>query len=214
MTNERIIFNEVCTHYDALQRHDLVSRFYTAEQVERYTAGLKFEPDGNGNTPDPVEAAEAFLCSKLFHTWAEWHKEGLTVKKGEKAAITCELWKLSDKKKQPKPDADELTKAAAEQVAEQVAQVHAAVSMTSGPITKCWPTSAKPPRLPPSRTSPRPKRQSLRRPRSRKQPPAPPISKRQSARRCTNLWPCPQKTAPPKRKRWQSGARPGRPSPM
>ena len=38
--------------------------------------------------------------------------------------------------------------------------------------------------------------------------------KRQSARRCTNLWPCPQKTAPPKRKRWQSGARPGRPSPM
>ena len=51
MTNERIIFNEVCTHYDALQRHDLVSRFYTAEQVERYTAGLKFEPDGNGNTP-------------------------------------------------------------------------------------------------------------------------------------------------------------------
>lgn len=115
MTNERIIFNEVCTHYDALQRHDLVSRFYTAEQVERYTAGLKFEPDGNGNTPDPVEAAEAFLCSKLFHTWAEWHKEGLTVKKGEKAAITCELWKLSDKKKQPKPDADELTKAAAEQ---------------------------------------------------------------------------------------------------
>lgn len=115
MTNERIIFNEVCTHYDALQRHDLVSRFYTAEQVERYTAGLKFEPDGNGNTPDPVEAAEAFLCSKLFHTWAEWHKEGLIVKKGEKAAITCELWKLSDKKKQPKPDADELTKAAAEQ---------------------------------------------------------------------------------------------------
>ena len=59
MTNERIIFNEVCTHYDALQRHDLVSRFYTAELVERYTAGLKFEPDGNGNTPDPVEAAEA-----------------------------------------------------------------------------------------------------------------------------------------------------------
>ena len=112
MTNERIIFSEVCTHYDALQRHDLVSRFYTAEQVERYAAGLKFEPDGNGNAPDPVEAAEAFLCSKLFHTWAEWHKEGLTVKKGEKAAITCELWKLSDKKKQPKPDADELTKAA------------------------------------------------------------------------------------------------------
>ena len=79
MTNERIIFNEVCTHYDALQRHDLASRFYTAEQVERYAAGLKFEPDGNGNTPDPVEAAEAFLCSKLFHTWAEWHNACLLI---------------------------------------------------------------------------------------------------------------------------------------
>lgn len=115
MTNEQIIFNEVCAHYDAAQRHELVSRFYTAEQVEHYAAGLKFEPDSNGNTPDPVEAAEAFLCSKLFHTWAEWHKDGLAVKQGEKAAITCELWKHSDRKKQPKPDADELTKAAAEQ---------------------------------------------------------------------------------------------------
>jgi len=115
MTNERIIFNEVCTHYNAAQRHDLVSRFYTAEQVEHYAAGLKFEPDDNVNTPDPVEAAEAFLCSTLFHTWAEWHKDGLTVKRGEKAAITCELWKFNDKKKQPAPDADELTKAAAEQ---------------------------------------------------------------------------------------------------
>lgn len=61
MTNERIIFNEVCTHYDALQRHDLVSRFYTAEQVERYTAGLKFEPDGNGNTPRPCRGRRGFL---------------------------------------------------------------------------------------------------------------------------------------------------------
>lgn len=115
MTNEQIIFNEVCSSYDAAQRHELVSRFYTAEQVEHYAAGLKFEPDDNGSTPDPVEAAEAFLCSTLFHTWAEWHKDGLAVKRGEKAAITCELWKFNDKKKQPAPDADELTKAAAEQ---------------------------------------------------------------------------------------------------
>ena len=29
MTNEQIIFNEVCSNYDSAQRHDLVSRFYT-----------------------------------------------------------------------------------------------------------------------------------------------------------------------------------------
>lgn len=233
MTNERIIFNEVCTHYDALQRHDLVSRFYTAEQVERYTAGLKFEPDGNGNTPDPVEAAEAFLCSKLFHTWAEWHKEGLTVKKGEKAAITCELWKLSDKKKQPKPDADELTKAAAEQdkgyyylakahlfhrgqVEKQqprpvgrfksLDDIRAYNKMLADQRKAAKATAQQDkPQTEKAKPAPAPKQETA---------PAPPISKRQSARRCTNLWPCPQKTAPPKRKRWQSGARPGRPSPM
>lgn len=115
MTNEQIIFNEVCAHYNAAQRHELVSRFYTVEQVQGVAAGLELVPDEDGNTPDPIESAEALLCAGLFHTWAEWHKDGLAVKFGEKAAITCELWKHSDKKKQPKPDADELTKAAAEQ---------------------------------------------------------------------------------------------------
>lgn len=115
MTNEQIIFNEVCSNYDSAQRHDLVSRFYTAEQVQGIAAGLELVPDDNGNTPDPIESAESLLCAGLFHTWAEWHRDGLTVKRGEKAAITCELWKFNDKKKQPAPDADELTKAAAEQ---------------------------------------------------------------------------------------------------
>lgn len=113
MTNEQIIFNEVCSNYDSAQRHDLVSRFYTAEQVQGIAAGLELVPDDN--TPDPIESAESLLCAGLFHTWAEWHRDGLTVKRGEKAAITCELWKFNDKKKQPAPDADELTKAAAEQ---------------------------------------------------------------------------------------------------
>lgn len=115
MTNEQIIFNEVCSNYDSAQRHDLVSRFYTAEQVQGIAAGLELVPDDNGTTPDPIESAESLLCAGLFHTWAEWHRDGLTVKRGEKAAITCELWKFNDKKKQPAPDADELTKAAAEQ---------------------------------------------------------------------------------------------------
>ena len=115
MTNEQIIFNEVCSNYDSAQRHDLVSRFYTAEQVQGIAAGLELVPDDNGNTPDPIESAESLLCAGLFHTWAEWHRDGLTVKRGEKAAIACELWKFNDKKKQPAPDADELTKAAAEQ---------------------------------------------------------------------------------------------------
>ncbi len=84
MTNEQIIFNEVCSNYDSAQRHDLVSRFYTAEQVQGIAAGLELVPDDNGNTPDPIKSAESLLCAGLFHTWAEWHRDGLTVKRGEK----------------------------------------------------------------------------------------------------------------------------------
>lgn len=40
MTNEQIIFNEVCSNYDSAQRHDLVSRFYTAEQVQGIASSL------------------------------------------------------------------------------------------------------------------------------------------------------------------------------
>lgn len=116
MTNSEIIFNEVCNRYTPAQRHDLVSQFLPAEKVQEYAAGLKFQPDKNGNTPDPMEAAEAFLCSSLFHTFQEWKRNGLSVKKGESAAFSCELWKHTDKDmKQPAPDADELTKAAFEQ---------------------------------------------------------------------------------------------------
>lgn len=116
MTNREIIFNEVCNRYTPAQRHDLVSQFFPAEKVQEYAAGLKFKPDKNGNTPDPMEAAEAFLCSTLFHTFQEWKRTGYSVKYGEKAAISCELWKHTDKDaKQPAPDADELTKAAFEQ---------------------------------------------------------------------------------------------------
>lgn len=115
MTNNEIILCEVCARYDVNQRHNLVRQFYSAEQVQSYAARVELIPGDDGKTPDPAETAEAVLCAGLFHTWAEWHRDGLTVKKGEKAAITCELWKHNDKKKQPAPDADELTKEAAKQ---------------------------------------------------------------------------------------------------
>ena len=236
MTNEQIIFNEVCSNYDSAQRHDLVSRFYTAEQVQGIAAGLELVPDDNGNTPDPIESAESLLCAGLFHTWAEWHRDGLTVKRGEKAAITCELWKFNDKKKQPAPDADELTKAAAEQDKGYyyLAKAHLfhrgqvekqqpkpagrfqsldeirAYNKMLADQRKAAKAAAQQDKLQVSRNPPN----RLPRPPSRKQRPARPISREQSGKRCTNLWPCPKRTAPPKRKRWQSGARlpkPGKP---
>ena len=37
------------------------------------------------------------LAADQFHTFAEWKRMGYSVKKGAKSAITCQLWKYTDK---------------------------------------------------------------------------------------------------------------------
>lgn len=115
MNNSQLIYNAICDKYAPAQRHEIVSRYYPAAEIEALAAKTHADPDENGNAPDPVELAEALLCVDLFHTFDRWKRDNLSVKRGEKAAITCKLWKLSTPKKNVAPDADELTKAAADQ---------------------------------------------------------------------------------------------------
>ena len=37
------------------------------------------------------------LAADQFHTFAEWKRMGYSVKNGAKSAITCQLWKYTDK---------------------------------------------------------------------------------------------------------------------
>ena len=37
------------------------------------------------------------LAADTFHTFAEWKRMGYSVKKGQHAALTCQLWKYTDK---------------------------------------------------------------------------------------------------------------------
>lgn len=190
MKNNDLIAAAVCAQYTPEQLHKLAAHYYTAAEIADAAAKIIVEPGEDGTAPDPVEIAEGDLCAALFHTFDGWKSPrngGLSVKRGEKAVIRCKLWKYKDS---PKPedlpaDADPLTRAAAEQgggdyymtVAYLFGrwQVESAnrrspqksgsnLLMISGRIIKCWPTSAKPQRPPPSRTSP-----------SRPAPPAPPI---------------------------------------
>ena len=39
----------------------------------------------------------AMLAADTFHTFAEWKRMGYSVKKGQHAALTCQLWKYTDK---------------------------------------------------------------------------------------------------------------------
>lgn len=117
MRNNDLIATAVCAQYTPEQLHKLVAHYYTADEIASAAAKIIVEPGEDGTAPDPVEIAEENLCAALFHTFDGWKRGGLSVKRGEKAAIRCKLWKYKDG---PKPedlpaDADPLTRKAAEQ---------------------------------------------------------------------------------------------------
>lgn len=120
MRNNDLIATAVCAQYTPEQLHKLAAHYYTADEIASAAAKIIVEPGEDGTAPDPVEIAEETLCAALFHTFDGWKSPrngGLSVKRGEKAAIRCKLWKYKDS---PKPedlpaDADPLTQAAAEQ---------------------------------------------------------------------------------------------------
>ena len=117
MRNNDLIATAVCAQYTPEQLHKLAAHYYTADEIASAAAKVIVEPGEDGTAPDPVEIVEQNLCAALFHTFDGWKHDGLSVKRGEKAAILCKLWKYKDS---PKPedlpaDADPLTRAAAEQ---------------------------------------------------------------------------------------------------
>lgn len=117
MRNNDLIAAAVCAQYTPEQLHKLAVHYYTAAEIADAAAKIIVEPGEDGTASDPVEIAEGDLCAALFHTFDGWKRGGLSVKRGEKAAIRCKLWKYKDG---PKPedlpaDADPLTRAAAEQ---------------------------------------------------------------------------------------------------
>lgn len=116
MKNNDLIATAVCAQYTPEQLHRLAAHYYTADEIADAAAKIIVEPGEDGTAPDPVEIAEGDLCAALFHTFDGWKRVGLSVKRGEKAAILCKLWKYKD---DPKPedlpaDADPLSRAAAE----------------------------------------------------------------------------------------------------
>ena len=96
MTNNEIIFETVRSSFTPAQLAELVNAIYPAEQITARRASVTITiPEGSDETPDAV--FNAMLAADTFHTFAEWKRMGYSVKKGQKAAITCNLWKYTDK---------------------------------------------------------------------------------------------------------------------
>lgn len=74
------------TNFNIIANSAVEAGIFTKEQVE--------EIIGNG------------FCLPL-HTFAEWKRMGYSVKKGEKARMTCRIWKYTEKEVEQKEENQE-----------------------------------------------------------------------------------------------------------
>lgn len=96
MTNNEIIFENVRASFTPAQLAELVNATYTAEQIAARRANITITVD-EGSAATAEDIFTAMLAADQFHTFAEWKRMGYSVKKGAKSAITCQLWKYTDK---------------------------------------------------------------------------------------------------------------------
>lgn len=114
MTNNEIIFETVRSSFSAAQLAELVNATHTAEQINARRAAVKITvAEGSDETPDGIFFA--MLAAETFHTFAEWKRMGYSVKKGQHAALVCNLWKYTEK---PGKAAREAAAAAGEEAPE------------------------------------------------------------------------------------------------
>lgn len=96
MTNNEIIFETVRNTFTPAQLAELVQSTYTAEQIVARRAAVTITVD-EGSDESAENIFSAMLAADTFHTFAEWKRMGYSVKKGQHAALTCQLWKYTDK---------------------------------------------------------------------------------------------------------------------
>lgn len=96
MTNNEIIYNTVTASFTPAQLSDLVTATYTAAQRAAYASRITvtLSPE---STETPEQIITAQMAAESFHTFQEWKRLGYSVKKGQHAALTCQLWRYTDK---------------------------------------------------------------------------------------------------------------------
>ena len=96
MTNNEIIFETVRAAFTPAQLAELVQAVYSADQINARRDSVKVVlSEDSDDTPESI--VDAMMAADTFHTFAEWKKLGYSVKKGQHAALVCNLWKFTDK---------------------------------------------------------------------------------------------------------------------
>lgn len=96
MTNNEIIFEAVKAAFTPAQLDQLVAATYTEEQLLSRRGSVTITTDSESGE-NPEDILTALLAAETFHTFAEWKRMGYAVKKGQHAALVCNLWKYTEK---------------------------------------------------------------------------------------------------------------------
>lgn len=106
MTNNQIIQNEAA-RLDPETLHQIASAHHTPEQIAALAAQIIVTEDDGTQHPGTVQDAEIMLAAGELHTFHEWKRIGMSVKKGETHLIECYLWQFTTKSSKAQREAAE-----------------------------------------------------------------------------------------------------------
>ena len=94
--NNSLIYEAIGAAFTPEQIHLLAATVATPEQIAACAARIT-KTDAEGNPLDATPDAERLILADSLHTYNAWREQGLQVRAGQKALLSCMLWRWTDK---------------------------------------------------------------------------------------------------------------------
>lgn len=94
--NNTLIYEAIGAAFTPEQVHLLAATVATPEQIAARAARIT-KTDAEGNPLDATPDAERLILADSLHTYNAWREQGLQVRAGQKAILSCMLWRWTDK---------------------------------------------------------------------------------------------------------------------
>lgn len=101
--NSTLIYEAIGAAFTPEQVHLLASTVATPEQIAARAARIT-KTDAAGNPIDATPDAERLILADSLHTYNTWKAQGLQVRGGQKALLSCMLWRWTDKPSKARRD--------------------------------------------------------------------------------------------------------------
>ena len=101
--NNTLIYEAIGAAFTPEQIHLLAATVATPEQIAARAARIT-KTDAQGNPLDATPDAERLILADNLHTYNAWREQGLQVRGGQKALLSCMLWRWTDKPSKARRD--------------------------------------------------------------------------------------------------------------